>query len=72
MAEGDMVISIHKSRKGRPTPWLDDYRRKFKEATKAAASELKDTNLRGSARVIAFNRRVSEKLKAAEPGSAKP
>ena len=61
---GDLVISIRKSRKGKPTPWLDEYRDRFKKAAKEAAAELKDTELRGAARVMRFNSLVSQKLKA--------
>ncbi|MDD5510467.1 MAG: hypothetical protein PHI12_06640 [Dehalococcoidales bacterium] len=60
----ELVISVRKSRKGRPTPWLDGYREKFKVAAKEAAAELQDTELRGAARVIKFNSLVREKLKA--------
>ena len=63
----ELVISVRKSRKGRPTPWLDEQRERFKKAAREAAEELKDTDLRGPTRVLKFNSLVSQKLRA--PGS---
>ncbi len=65
----DLVISIRKSRKGHPTPWLDEYRGKFKKAAQQAGAEMQNTDLRGAARVVAFNRRVSEILRSPESES---
>lgn len=45
------------------TPWLDPYRESFAKAAKEVADELKDSKLKGVARVRAFNARVSQKLK---------
>jgi hypothetical protein len=58
----ELVISLRKSRKGHPTPWLDASRERFKKAAAEAGKELRDTELRGAARVIAFNEKVREKL----------
>ncbi len=62
----ELVISIRKSRKGHPTPWLDASRERFKKAATEAGKELRDTDLRGAARVIKFNSLVKEKLQAPE------
>ena len=62
--EDELVLSLRKSRRGRPTPWLDKSRERFKAAAREAAAELKDTKLKGAERVMEFNRRVSQKLKA--------
>ncbi len=65
---GELVISVRKSQKGKPTPWLNPYRERFRQAAKEAAAELRDTDLKGAARVMAFNSLVSQKLK----GSGSP
>lgn len=63
---GELIISLRKSRKGQPMPWLDVYRERFAKAAKEAAAELRDTDLKGAARVMKFNSLVSQKLKAQE------
>ena len=68
----ELIISIRKSRKGHPTPWLDEYRERFKKAAQQAGAEMRDTELRGATRVVAFNRRVSELIRSQGPESAKP
>jgi lysophospholipase L1-like esterase len=45
------------------TPWLEPYREKFAKAAKEIAAELKDTKLKGTDRIRAFNARMSQKLK---------
>lgn len=45
------------------TPWLEPQREKFAKAAKEAAQELKDSRLKGAAKVRAFNSRMREKLK---------
>jgi len=45
------------------TPWLEPQREKFAKAAKEAAQELKDSRLKGAARVRSFNARISQKLK---------
>jgi len=45
------------------TPWLEPQREKFAQAAKEAAQELKDSQLKGAAKVRAFNSRMSQKLK---------
>jgi len=45
------------------TPWLEPQREKFAKAAKEAAQELKDSQLKGAARVRSFNARISQKLK---------
>jgi hypothetical protein len=45
------------------TPWLEPYRDKFAKAAKEVAAELKDTKLKGAAKIRAFNTRMSQKLK---------
>ncbi len=45
------------------TPWLDLYREKFARVAREAAEEMRDTKLRGAARVRAFNARVGQKMK---------
>jgi len=45
------------------TPWLDPQREKFARIAKEVAQELKDSKLRGAAKVRAFNARMSEKLR---------
>ena len=47
-----------------PTPKQSAQREKFAQATKEVANEMKDTKLKGAARVRAFNARVSQRLKA--------
>ena len=50
--------------KGREaTPWLEPYREKFARAAKEAATEVKDSSLKGAAKVQLLNRLISEKLK---------
>ena len=66
---GELIISLRKSRKGEPMPWLEPYQVRFAQAAKEAAAELRDTKLKGAARVRKFNSLVSEKLKARESGS---
>jgi len=46
-----------------PTPKQTAQREKFVQVAKEVAREMKDTKLRGAARVRAFNARVSQKLK---------
>ena len=45
------------------TPWLNPQREKFTRVTKEVAAEMKNTKLRGPARVRAFNARVSQRLR---------
>jgi len=45
------------------TSWLEPQREKFAQAAKEVAQELKDSKLKGAARVRAFNARMSQKLK---------
>jgi len=45
------------------TPWLDPQRERFARAAKEVAKELKDSGLKGAARVRTFNARMSQKLK---------
>jgi len=44
------------------TPWLEPQREKFARAAKEAAQELKDSRLKGAAKVRSFNARMSQKL----------
>jgi len=46
-----------------PTPKQSAQREKFARAAKEVAEEMKDTKLKGAARVKAFNARISQKLK---------
>lgn len=46
-----------------PTPRQSAQREKFARAAKEVAEEMKDTKLKGAARVKAFNTRISQKLK---------
>jgi len=46
-----------------PTPKQSAQRERFAQAAKEAAGEMKDTKLKGAARVRAFNARVSQRLK---------
>lgn len=46
-----------------PTPRQSAQREKFARAAKEVAEEMKDTKLKGAARVKAFNARISQKLK---------
>ncbi|MBA7506109.1 hypothetical protein ES706_04789 [subsurface metagenome] len=46
-----------------PTPKQAAQREKFAQVAKEVAGEMKDTKLRGAARVRAFNASVSQKLK---------
>lgn len=45
------------------TPWLEPYREKFAKAAKEVVAELKDTKLKGAAKVRAMNARMSQKLR---------
>ncbi len=45
------------------TPWLEPQREKFTQAAKEVAQELKDSRLKGAAKIRAFNARMSQKLK---------
>lgn len=49
------------------TPWLEPQREKFARAAREVAEEMKDTRLRGAARVRAFNARMSQRLRAPGP-----
>lgn len=49
------------------TPWLEPQREKFTRVAREVAEEMKDTKLKGAARVRAFNARISQKLKANSP-----
>lgn len=66
----ELQLVIRNQPKGREaTPWLNPYRERFAKAAKEVAEEMKDTKLRGTARVKAFNARISQRLKAPqEPG----
>jgi len=46
-----------------PTPGQAAQREKFTRASKEAAEEMRNSKLRGAARVIAFNARVRQKLR---------
>ena len=46
-----------------PTPKQSAQREKFTQATKEVAREMRDTKLKGAARVRVFNARVSQRLK---------
>lgn len=46
-----------------PTPKQLAQRERFARAAKEVAEEMKDTKLKGAARVKAFNARISQKLK---------
>lgn len=50
-----------------PTPKQAAQREKFAGVAKEVAEEMKDTKLRGAARVRAFNARVGQKLKTTPP-----
>lgn len=50
-----------------PTPKQAAQRERFAQAAKEVAEEMKDTKLRGAARVKAFNARVGQKLKTTPP-----
>lgn len=45
-----------------PTPKQAAQRKRFAQAAKEVAEEMKDTKLRGAARVRAFNAKVGQKL----------
>lgn len=61
----ELQIVIRNQPKGRQaTPWLEPYRERFAKAAEEAAEELKGTKLRGADRIQAFNRLISQKLKA--------
>jgi len=47
-----------------PTPKQSAQREKFAQAAKEVADEMKDTRIKGAARVRAFNAKVSQRLKA--------
>ena len=47
-----------------PTPKQSAQREKFAQAAKEVAAEMKDTRIKGAARVRAFNAKVSQRLKA--------
>ncbi|MBA7711714.1 hypothetical protein ES703_120680 [subsurface metagenome] len=62
-----LIIILKNQPVGREeTPWLEPQRRKFTQVAKEVAEEMKDTKLRGAARVRAFNARMSQKLGAAD------
>ena len=46
-----------------PTPGQAAQREKFARVAREVAEEMKDTKLRGAARVRAFNSRISQRLK---------
>jgi len=46
-----------------PTPKQSAQREKFARVTKEVAEEMKDTKLKGAARVRAFNAKISQRLK---------
>lgn len=46
-----------------PTPKQSAQRDKFTRVAREVAEEMKDTRLRGAARVRTFNTRISERLK---------
>ena len=50
-----------------PTPKQSAQRQRFTQATKEVADEMKNTKLKGAARVKAFNARVSQRLKTQKP-----
>ena len=45
------------------TPWLEPYRERFGKAAREAAQEIKGLPLKGTDKVRAINRLISEKLK---------
>lgn len=47
-----------------PTPKQAAQREKFSKIAREVAAEMKDTKLRGAARVRAFNSRISQRLRA--------
>jgi len=47
-----------------PTPRQAAQREKFAKAAKEVAGEMKGTNLKGAARVRAFNARISQRLES--------
>lgn len=49
-----------------PTAKQAEQRKKFARVAREVASEMKDTRLKGAARVRAFNARVSQRLLAKE------
>lgn len=66
----ELQIVIRNQRKGRQaTPWLEPYRERFAKAAHEAKKEMEGTKLKGAARVEAFNRLVSQKLRSRGPGS---
>ena len=50
-----------------PTPKQSAQRERFAQTAKEVAGEMKDTKLKGAAKVRAFNARVSQKLKTPQP-----
>jgi len=46
-----------------PTPKQSTQRKRFARAAKEVSQEMKDTKLKGAARVRAFNAGISQKLK---------
>ena len=46
-----------------PTPKQAAQRERFAQAAREVAAEMKDTRLRGAARVRAYNARISQKLR---------
>lgn len=49
-----------------PTAKQAEQRKKFAQATREVAGEMKDTKLKGAARVRAFNARISQRLRSTE------
>jgi len=45
------------------TPWLEPQRERFAKAAREVAQELKDSKLKGAAKIYAMNHLMSQKLK---------
>ena len=50
-----------------PTPKQAAQRERFAQVAKEVAEEMKDTRLRGAARVMTYNARISQKLRETTP-----
>ena len=62
--EKQFQLILKNQAKGRDaTPWLEPYREKFARAAREAATEVRDSPLKGAEKVRAINARISEKLK---------
>lgn len=62
--EKQLQLILKNQAKGREaTPWLEPYREKFARAAREAATEVRDSPLKGAAKIKLINSLISEKLK---------